>query len=110
MLQLQFEKIATLTLSTLLVSALALMLAVTAEAQVKPGDFITANNAAKVRDVVSPGVYYKVSQGMSMNIIPSERIDWPPPYRDATENTPARCASAPTIAASSVTLRGSHFR
>ncbi len=54
-------------------------------AQVKPGDFITADNAAKVQDLVSPGVYYKVSQGMSMKIIPSERIDWPPPYRDATE-------------------------
>jgi hypothetical protein len=83
MLPIQFKKIATLTLSTLLVSAL--MLAVPAVAQVKPGDFITADSAAKVKNLVSPGVYYKVSQGMSMKIVPTQRIDWPPPYRDATE-------------------------
>ncbi len=83
MLHMHFKKISTLTLSALMVSAL--MLAVPALAQVKPGDFITDQNAAKVKDLVAPGVYYKVSQGMSMKIIPSERIDWPPPYRDATE-------------------------
>src|SRR5215469_6881147 len=54
-------------------------------ADVKPGDFITPANASKVQDLVSPGVYYKVQHGMSMKIIPSERVDWPPPYKDATE-------------------------
>src|SRR5208282_1750350 len=56
-----------------------------AEAGVKPGDFITADNASQVKDLVSPGVYYKVRQGMTMKISPTERIDWPPPYKDATE-------------------------
>ena len=83
MLHMHFKKVATLALSTFLLSALTV--AVPALAQVKPGDFITAQSAAKVKNLVSPGVYYKVSQGMSMKIVPSERIDWPPPYRDATE-------------------------
>ena len=56
-----------------------------ARAQVKPGQMITAENAKQVQDLVSPGVYYKVSHGMSMKITPTQRIDWPPPYKDATE-------------------------
>jgi hypothetical protein len=54
-------------------------------AQVKPGDFITPENAAKVKDLVGPGVYYKVERGMTMKIVPTQRVDWPPPYKDATE-------------------------
>jgi len=54
-------------------------------AQVKPGEMINPDNATKVKDLVSPGVYYKVERGMQMKIIPSERVDWPPPYKDATE-------------------------
>ena len=55
------------------------------EAGVKPGDFITPDNASQVKDLVSPGVYYKVQRGMTMKIVPTARIDWPPPYKDATE-------------------------
>jgi len=54
-------------------------------AQVKPGDLITPDNASKVKDLVSPGVYYKVQSGMTIKIIPTSRIDWPPPYQEATE-------------------------
>ena len=56
-----------------------------ANAQVKPGDVITPENAAKVQSLVSPGVYYMVQHGMQMNIVPTERVEWPPPYMDATE-------------------------
>jgi len=56
-----------------------------ARAQVKPGDMITTENAVKVKDLVSPGVYYKVLNNMSMKIVPTQRVDWPPPYKDATE-------------------------
>jgi hypothetical protein len=59
-------------------------------AQVKPGDLIGADNAAKVQDLVSPGVYYKVSHGMQLKITPSQRVDWPPPYKDATEKYSAQ--------------------
>jgi hypothetical protein len=62
-----------------------LIAAPSARAQVKPGDTITPANAYQVKQLVSPGVYYKVVHGMSMKIAPSHRIDWPPPYRDATE-------------------------
>ena len=64
---------------------LSLMLAAPALAQVRPGDVITPDNANKVKDLVSPGVFYKVQQGMQMKIVPSDRVDWPPPYKDATE-------------------------
>jgi Protein of unknown function (DUF1329) len=62
-----------------------LMVSQTVFAEVKPGDFITSANATKVQGLVSPGAYYKVQRGMTMKIIPSERIDWPPPYKEATE-------------------------
>ena len=72
-------------LPAIAVAAAMLALGTPARAQVKPGDFITADKAGQVRDLVSPGVYYKVARGMSMKIIPTQRIDWPPPYKDATE-------------------------
>jgi uncharacterized protein DUF1329 len=59
--------------------------AASAVAQVKPGDFITPENAAQVKGLVSPGVYYKVEHGMTIKIIPAQRVDWPPPYQEATE-------------------------
>jgi hypothetical protein len=61
------------------------LLAANARAEVRPGDTITPENAAKVQNLVSPGVYYMVQHGMHMNIAPTQRIDWPPPYKDATE-------------------------
>jgi hypothetical protein len=39
---------------------LALLLATPVAAQVKPGDFITPDNASKVKELVGPGVYYRV--------------------------------------------------
>jgi hypothetical protein len=54
-------------------------------AQVKPGDFITPENASKVVDLVSPGVFSKVRYGMTMKIVTTERVDPPPPYHSATE-------------------------
>jgi hypothetical protein len=52
---------------------------------VRPGDFVNPCDADKIADLVSPGVHYKVQHGMTMKIIPAERSDWPPPYKDATE-------------------------
>jgi hypothetical protein len=61
-----------------------------AYAQVKPGDVINAQNAVKVRNLVSPGVYFRIVRGMQMDIAPTSRIDWPPPYKDATEKYSAQ--------------------
>src|SRR6202521_4165490 len=66
------------------------MFAATSWAGVKPGDLITPQNATQVKDLVSPGVYYMVEHGMHMNGVPAERIDWPPPYKDATEKYSAQ--------------------
>ena len=43
---------------------------------VKPGDVITYANSYKVTDLVAPGVYYKVTQGMRMKIVPSPTMMW----------------------------------
>jgi len=51
------------------------LFAATARAGVKPGDIITPQNASEVKDLVSPGVYYMVSHGMQMDIVPTERVD-----------------------------------
>ena len=52
---------------------------------VKPGDVITPDNASVVADLVSPGNFELVKQGMRMKIVPTQRLEWPPPYKTATE-------------------------
>jgi len=76
--------------NAMLVVATLVVAAATAYAQVRPGDVITPENADKVKSLVSPGVYYAVAHGMHMNIVPTERVDWPPPYKDATEKYSAQ--------------------
>ena len=89
-----FRRSARLGLKTAPVAALAMLgllaISAPAHAQVKPGDFITPENADKVKNLVCPGVFYKVQHGMSMKVVPSERVDWPPPYKDATEKYSAQ--------------------
>src|ERR1700688_2632927 len=69
--------------------------ATTARADVKPGDMITAKNAEQVRTLVSPGTYVAVSKGMQMNIVAAGRIDWPPPYQNATEKYASQVRLSP---------------
>jgi hypothetical protein len=66
-------------------SLLALGLSTRPALCVSPGDTITQANAASVQSLVSPGTYYAVTRGMEMHIVAPGRIEWPPPYRDATE-------------------------
>src|SRR5208337_4346647 len=74
----------------------ALTLSITpAHADVKPGDVITPRNAEQVRTLVSPGTYVAVSKGMQMNIVAPSRVDWPPPYQDATEKYSGQVRLAP---------------
>ncbi len=61
-----------------------------AQAAVKPGDLITPDNAATVANLVSPGNFTLVKQGMWMKIVPTDRLEWPPPYKDATEKYSAQ--------------------
>ncbi len=56
-----------------------------ASAAVTAGDLITNENAATVANLVSPGNFVLVEQGMRMTIVPTGQLDWPPPYKAATE-------------------------
>ncbi len=87
MLKRRFASLGVIAITSIALSGL---FSPTAMAQVKPGDFITPENAAKVKEFLSPGVYYKVQHGMTMKIVPTERVDWPPPYKDATEKYSAQ--------------------
>jgi hypothetical protein len=78
-----------------LVLALAAASASSASAQVKPGDVITPADAWKVANLVSPGNYYLVRQGMVMKIVPGGNLEWPPPYKAATEQYSPQVALAP---------------
>src|SRR5271155_2248044 len=69
---------------------LALLSATPVAAQVKPGDVISPENATKVKDLTTQGVYYMVTKGMQLHITPTQRVDWPPPYKDATEKYSAQ--------------------
>jgi len=68
----------------------AALLGAGAQAGVKPGDVISAQDADRVKDLVSPGVLYMVKHDMRMNIVPTDRVDWPPPYKEATEKYSAQ--------------------
>ncbi|HUY26413.1 MAG TPA: DUF1329 domain-containing protein, partial [Candidatus Binataceae bacterium] len=59
-------------------------------AAVKPGEMVTADTASKVMALVSPGIYLRVQGGMQLKIVPTQRVDWPPPYKDATEKYSAQ--------------------
>lgn len=61
-------------LAAMVATVLAIALAAPAGAQVKPGDVVSAPTAYKVKDLVSPGVYYKVTRGMTMDIVPTLTI------------------------------------
>src|SRR5882757_2740597 len=66
-----------------------------ATAGVTPGDVIAKENASKVADLVSPGNYVLVQQGMQMKIVPTDKLEWPPPFRSATEKYSPQVQLAP---------------
>ena len=80
-----------------------------ARAAVKPGDVITKDNAEKVVELLSPGNYILVREGMQLRIVPTDKLDWPPPFRTATEKYSPQVQLGPT-ARSRVTPPGSRFR
>jgi hypothetical protein len=79
----------------LIAITVAMAMPLPGRAEVKPGDAITSANAAKVEGLVSPGNYLLVQQGMQMNIVPSDRLIWPPPYTAATEKYHAQVKLLP---------------
>jgi hypothetical protein len=71
------------------------MVPISVAAGVKPGDRITAANAQAVRDLVSPGTYVAVTKGMEIDVVAPVRIDWPPPYFEATEKYASQVRLSP---------------
>ena len=64
-------------------------------AGVKPGDLITKDNAAQVQDLLSPGNFILVQRGMQIHVIATDKLDWPPPYKTASEKYASQVTSAP---------------
>src|SRR5208282_782157 len=83
--RLRFQMIKSLAARAMMCAGVIFLFAATARAQVKPGDHISAQNAALVKDLVSPGTYFAVTKGMAMEIVAPQRVEWPPPYKIATE-------------------------
>lgn len=81
--------------ATVLVLAFGMLGSAPVRAQVKPGDVITKDNASTVQHLLSPGNLVLVQQGMQLNIVPAEKLEWPPPYRSATEKYSAQVRLAP---------------
>ena len=53
------------------------------------------DNASQVQDLLSPGNYVLVQQGMQLNIVPTSKLDWPPPFKAATEKYSSQVALNP---------------
>src|SRR5258708_28224222 len=78
-----------------LLALACLSIANSPRAGVNAGDTITKDQADKVSDLVSAGNLILVKQGMSMKIVPTERLEWPPPYKSATEKYSPQVSLAP---------------
>jgi hypothetical protein len=64
---------------------------VNARDTIQPGEIIGQSNYSAVQAYMSPGNYMLVQRGMQMRIVPSAHLDWPPPYRVATEKYSPQC-------------------
>ena len=67
------------------VFALLTMAAGPVGAEVAPGDVISKTNADKVKDLVSPGMFWCVQHGFPMKIVEPKPIVWKRAYKEATE-------------------------
>ena len=69
---------------------LLLLTAVPVGADVAPGDVIGKANADKVKDLVSPGMFWCVQHGWPMKIVETKPIAWKRAYKEATEKYAAQ--------------------
>ncbi len=59
-------------------------------ADVAPGTVIGPDNVDQVKDLISPGLEWCVKRGMPMKIVEPKKIEWPAPYKEATEKYAAQ--------------------
>ena len=64
-------------------------------AQVQPGDTITKANADKVKDLVSPGMYWCAQHGWPMKIVEAQPIPLRKAFTEATEKYSAQVKLGP---------------
>lgn len=82
-------------LTSTLIGAALVLFANVVSAQVQPDDVITPDRADKVKDLVSPGVYQRVKNGLAMKIVETQSTEWPPPYKAATEANGSKVSLGP---------------
>jgi len=86
----------TRTLWLLMLSgSIGVMLALSAHADVQPGDVITKDNVDKIKDLISPGVQWCVRHGMVMKIVSYKKIEWDKAFKEATEKYSGQVKLAP---------------
>ena len=71
----------------------------------KPGETISRLNVERIKDLVSPGIYWTVENGMDMKIVPYQKISPPQFFLDATE----KYGSQITGIGHNITLGGVHY-
>src|SRR5690348_18384015 len=77
-----------MTKRTMLTIAAALAVVMsrgTVRADVVPGDKITDQNIDKVKDLISPGLEWCIKHGFPITIGETKKVEWPKPYKEATE-------------------------
>jgi hypothetical protein len=55
-----------------------------------PGTVIDASNVQGFRQFLNPGMLFAVSHGLKIKVMPTERVDWPQQYQQATEQHAAQ--------------------
>jgi hypothetical protein len=66
-----------------------------ARADVQPGDVVTADNADKAKDLISPGLEWCVRHGWPMRVVEPKKVEWPKAYKEATEKYSGQCKIGP---------------
>ena len=51
----------------------------------RPGAVIDRSNLDQFAEVLNPAMSYAIAHGLSIKVVPSERVEWPAPYQQATE-------------------------
>ena len=89
--------------------ALVLAVANIARASVGPGDTVAAANVQTADALLTPATRWMVNQGMTIKVAPTEKVDWPQAYKDATERYAGQVEIAPDGRAISNYVAGAPF-
>ena len=91
-----------LSLAAAVTAAVLAATALGARADLAPGTVINKANSDQVKDLVSPGVMWCIQHGLALKIAPYKKIEWNPPFKEATE----KYAGQVKLAADGRTIEG----